>query len=71
MLDDLSAGQRSRSAAVQDAIRQAWERLQEEKLTAAYAGVLADNPDYPYESAEEAAALHARRLRRGSSARST
>ncbi|MGQ0466416.1 MAG: antitoxin [Sporichthyaceae bacterium] len=64
MLDELSVGQRSRSAAVQDAIRQAWDRLQEEKLATAYRGAVADNPHYPYESAEEAASLRARRRRR-------
>lgn len=60
-LDELAQRYRSRSAAVQDAIHRAWAQLQDEKLEAGYAAAAADNPDFPYESAEEAAVLRARR----------
>jgi len=60
-LDELAHSHRSRSAAVQDAIHRAWTQLQDEKLAAGYAAAAAENPDYPYESAEEAAVLRARR----------
>ena len=54
----------SRSAAIQDAIHSAWRQLQADKLEAGYAAAVADNPHYPYESAEEAAVLRARRRAR-------
>ena len=60
-LAELAERYRSRSAAIQDAIHRAWRQLQAEKLDAAYAEAVAENPHYPYESAEEAAALRARR----------
>jgi Arc/MetJ-type ribon-helix-helix transcriptional regulator len=60
-LAELAQRYRSRSAAVQDAIHQAWTQLQDEKLAAGYAAVAAENPNYPYESAEEAAVLRVRR----------
>jgi len=60
-LAELAQRHRSRSAAVQDAIHRAWQRLQEEKLEAGYAAAIAENPHYPYESAEEAATLRSRR----------
>lgn len=63
-LAELAEHYRSRSAAVQDAIHRAYAELQGEKLEAAYAAAVADNPHYPYESAEEAAALRARRRAR-------
>jgi len=63
-LDELAQRHRSRSAAVQDAIRQAWQHLQTEKLDAAYVAAVEANPHYPYESAEEAAVLGNRRRRR-------
>jgi predicted transcriptional regulator len=63
-LTELAEHYRSRSAAVQDAIHRAWQQLQDEKLDAGYAAAVADNPHYPYESAEEAAALRARRRAR-------
>jgi predicted transcriptional regulator len=63
-LAELAERYRSRSAAVQDAIHQAWRQLQEEKLEAGYAAAVAENPHYPYESAEEAAVLRARRRAR-------
>jgi predicted transcriptional regulator len=63
-LAELAERHPSRSAAVQAAIHQAWQRLQEEKLQAGYAAAVADNPHYPYESAEEAAVLRARRRAR-------
>lgn len=63
-LTELAEHHPSRSAAVQAAIHQAWKQLQEEKLQAGYAAAVAENPHYPYESAEEAAALRARRRAR-------
>jgi predicted transcriptional regulator len=63
-LTELAERHPSRSAAVQAAIHQAWRRLQEDKLQAGYAAAVADNPYYPYESAEEAAVLRARRRAR-------
>jgi predicted transcriptional regulator len=63
-LAELAEHHPSRSAAVQAAIHQAWQRLQEEKLHAGYAAAVAENPHYPYESAEEAAVLRARRRAR-------
>ena len=60
-LDELAQRYRSRSAAVQGAIHQAWAQLQDEKLEAGYAAAAAENPHYPYESAEEAAVLSSRR----------
>jgi hypothetical protein len=47
--------------AVQGAIHRAWQELQADKLDAGYAAAVADNPHYPYESADEAAVLRARR----------
>lgn len=63
-LAELAERQPSRSAAVTDAIRQAWQRLQEDRLDAAYATVVAENPYYPYESAQEREAMRTRRNRR-------
>ena len=63
-LAELAEHHRSRYAAVQDAIHLAWQHLQADKLEAAYAAAVADNPHYPYESAEEAATLRARRRSR-------
>lgn len=60
-LAELAQRHRSRSAAVQAAIHQAWAQLQDEKLAAGYAAAAAENPHYPYESAEEAGVLRARR----------
>jgi hypothetical protein len=60
-LDELARSHRSRSAAVQDAIHRAWTQLQDEKLEASYAAAAAENPDYAYESAQEAAVLRDRR----------
>lgn len=68
-LAELAQRHQSRSAAVQDAIHLAWEQLQIEKLDQGYAAAIAENPHYPYESAEEASALRARR--RGREARAT
>lgn len=65
-LAELAELQPSRSAAVTDAIRQAWQRLQEDRLDAAYATAVAENPHYPYESAAEREAMRARRNRRQS-----
>jgi predicted transcriptional regulator len=66
-LAELAEHYRSRSAAVQEAIHRAWRQLQEEKLDAGYTTAAAENPHYPYESAEEAAVLRARRRARHSS----
>jgi predicted transcriptional regulator len=63
-LAELAERHPSRSAAVQAAIHQAWRRLQEEKLQTGYAAAIEENPHYPYESAEEAAVLRARRRAR-------
>lgn len=63
-LTELAERYRSRSAAVQDAIHQAWRQLQADRLEAGYAAAVAENPHYPYESAEEAAFLGARRRAR-------
>lgn len=65
-LAELAEQQPSRSAAVTEAIRQAWQRLQEERLDAAYATAVAENPHYPYEAEEEREAMHARRNHRQS-----
>lgn len=43
-LAELAAHYRSRSAAIQDAIHIAWQRLQADKLEAGYAAAVADNP---------------------------
>jgi predicted transcriptional regulator len=59
-LAELAERHRSRSAAVQAAIHQAWKHLQEEKLEVGYAEVVVGNSHYPYESPEEAAVLRAR-----------
>ncbi len=63
-LTELAERYRSRTAAVQDAIHRAWLQLREEKLEAGYAAAVAENPYYPYESADEAAVLRARRRAR-------
>jgi predicted transcriptional regulator len=63
-LADLAEYQPSRSAAVTAAIRQAWQRLQEDRLDAAYVTAVAENAHYPYESAAEREAMRARRARR-------
>jgi predicted transcriptional regulator len=63
-LAQLADGYPSRSAAVVDAIHQAWRRQQDELLDAAYAAAVAQNPNYPYESSAERAALTDRRNRR-------
>ena len=63
-LSELAERYRSRSAAVQDAIHRAWRQMQAEKLDAGYAAAIAENPHYPYESAEEADVLRTRRRSR-------
>jgi predicted transcriptional regulator len=63
-LAELAERYRSRSAAIQDAIHRAWRQLQADKLEAGYAAAVAENPYYPYESAEEAGVLRARRRAR-------
>lgn len=65
-LAELAEGQPSRAAAVVAAIREAWQRFQEQKLEQAYAAAVAENPNYPYESAEERAAIRSRRQARES-----
>lgn len=44
---------RSNNAAIVAAINKLWETLEDEELDAAYAAAVADNPAYPYESADE------------------
>lgn len=64
-LTELTAGgYPSRSAAVIDAIHQAWLRQQDDALDTAYAVAVAENPCYPYESSEERSVVRARRNRR-------
>lgn len=63
-LAELADDYPSRSAAVVDAIHQAWQRHQEKTLDAAYAAAVANNPHYPYETAEERTIARARRNRR-------
>jgi Arc/MetJ-type ribon-helix-helix transcriptional regulator len=63
-LAELAERYRSRSAAVHHAIHRAWQLLQDEKLAAGYETALAENPYYPFESAEEAAVLRTRRRAR-------
>ncbi len=63
-LQELAEGAPSRTAAVIAAIREAYARLQEDKLAAAYARAVAESPSYPYESEEERTAARARRDRR-------
>ncbi|MBN9610216.1 MAG: antitoxin [Actinobacteria bacterium 69-20] len=66
-LGELAERYPSRSAAVQSAIRQAWEQLQTDKLDTGYAAAMAENPSYPYESDEEKTVLRARRRSRDAS----
>lgn len=63
-LAELAERYRSRSAAIQDAIHRAWRQLQADKLEAGYTAAVAENPYYPYESAEEADVLRVRRRAR-------
>jgi antitoxin MazE4 len=60
-LAELAAGKPSRAAAVTAAIREAWQHLQERKLEQAYVAVIAECPDYPFESSEERVAIRTRR----------
>lgn len=60
-LEELEKSAASRSAAVVEAIRTAWEQLQEEKLLRAYQAAVADSPSYPYENEQESTTLRARR----------
>jgi hypothetical protein len=66
-LDDLAerlAGAAGRSEAVRIAIVRTWQELEDERLAGQYAAVVAENPHYPYESAEEAEAMRERRRKR-------
>jgi predicted transcriptional regulator len=67
-LKELEGSAASRSAAVVSAIREAWTRLQEDKLAAAYAAAVAETPTYPYENDDERAVLRARRNARQATA---
>lgn len=60
-LRELSSEAASQTAAISLAITQAWERLQDRKLVAAYEAAYAEEPAYPAESAQERTALRARR----------
>lgn len=64
-LDDLvSAGHISKAAALQDAVHIAWRELQYRRLEEGYAAMAAENPHYPFESAEDAAIRRKRRADR-------
>lgn len=64
-LDDLvSAGRTSKAAALQEAVHIAWRELQYRRLEEGYAAVAAENPHYPFESAEDAAIRRKRRVER-------
>ncbi|MHA6806267.1 antitoxin [Salinifilum ghardaiensis] len=63
-LAELAEDYPTRSAAVLDAIHEAWRRHREDRLDAAYAAAVVDNPAYPYEDAAEREAIRARRDRR-------
>ena len=64
-LDDLARWYSlTKSAAVKDAIARAWDLGRAQALDAAYAAAVADDPNYPYDSPEEAATLRKRRNRR-------
>jgi predicted transcriptional regulator len=64
-LDDLvNAGQTSKAAALQEAVHIAWRELQYRQLEEGYAAVAAENPNYPFESAEDAAIRRKRRAER-------
>jgi predicted transcriptional regulator len=65
-LDDLASagGHTSKAAAVQDAVHLAWRQLQYGRLEEGYAARAADNPHYPFESAEDAVARRERRAER-------
>ncbi|MEG8181761.1 antitoxin [Nocardia terpenica] len=68
-LKDLeAAGAASRSAAVVEAIREAWQHLQEQRLLDAYQAAVEESPSYPYETDEERSALRERRNRRQATA---
>lgn len=67
-LAELAEGKSSRSAAVTAAIREAWQRMQQQKLERAYAAVVAENPEYPFESSEERSTIRARRNTRAARA---
>jgi predicted transcriptional regulator len=64
-LDDLvSAGHTSKAAALQDAVHVAWRELQYRRLEEGYAAIAAENPHYPFESAEDGAIRRKRRAER-------
>jgi predicted transcriptional regulator len=64
-LDDLvSAGHTSKASALQEAIHVAWRELQYRRLEEGYAAIAAENPHYPFESAEDAAIRRKRRAER-------
>jgi predicted transcriptional regulator len=64
-LDDLvSAAHTSKAAALQDAGNVAWRQLQYRRLEEGYAAIAAENPHYPFESAEDAVVRRKRRAER-------
>lgn len=63
-LAELAMDYPSTSAAVQEAIRQAWIARQYAKMEAAYAAIRQDQPWFPYDSAEEAQAWREHRVSR-------
>jgi len=64
MLRDLAKLAPSASAAVHQAIRRAWVDSQYDRLEQGYAEIVAENPHYPRESAEEARAVREHRAHR-------
>jgi len=64
LADLVSAGHTSKTAALQDAVHVAWRELQYRRLEEGYTAIAADNPHYPFESAEDAAIRRKRRAER-------
>jgi len=64
LADLASAGHTSKAAALQDAVHVAWRELQYKRLEEGYAAIAAENPHYPFESAEDAAIRKRRRADR-------
>lgn len=64
-LEDLaSAGNTSKTSALEEAVRIAWRELQYRRLEEGYAAIAAENPHYPFESAEDSAIRRKRRAER-------
>lgn len=52
---------KTKTAAIAEAIHLAYQQAQAEALEAAYTAAVADNPHYPYETADERTTLRKRR----------